>query len=75
MIHTGHAWAPTGAPGRCLEGVSPGSAGIFSALSYFVAETPTMFFSKASLDLFISLLKLNAITSCVGILHHVKIVG
>ena len=44
MIHTGHAWAPTGAPGRCLEGVTPGLAGIFSALSHFVAETPTMFY-------------------------------
>ena len=43
MIYTWHAWAPTGTPGRCLEGVTPGSAGIFSALSYFVAETPTMF--------------------------------
>ena len=43
MIHTGHAWAPTGTPGRCLEGVTPGLAGIFSALNYFVAETPTMF--------------------------------
>ena len=40
MTHAGHAWAPTGTPGRCLEGVTPGSAGIFSALSYFVAETP-----------------------------------
>ena len=39
MTHAGHAWAPTGTPGRCLEGVTPGSAGIFSALSYFVAET------------------------------------
>ena len=42
MTHAGHAWAPTGTPGRCLEGVTPGSAGIFSALSYFVAEKPTM---------------------------------
>ena len=40
MTHAGHAWAPIGTPGRCLEGVTPGSAGIFSALSYFVAETP-----------------------------------
>ena len=47
MTHAGHAWAPTGTPGRCLEGVTPGSAGIFSALSYFVAETPIIFnFSK-----------------------------
>ena len=36
----GHPQAP---PGRCLEGVTSGSAGIFSALSHFVAETPTMF--------------------------------
>ena len=43
MTHAGHAWAPTGTPGRCLEGVTPGSAGIFSALSYFVAETPIIF--------------------------------
>ena len=43
MTHAGHAWAPIGTPGRCLEGVTPGSAGIFSALSYFVAETPIMF--------------------------------
>ena len=45
MTHAGHAWAPTGTPGRCLEGVTPGSAGIFSALSYFVAETPIIFIS------------------------------
>ena len=49
MTHAGHAWAPTGTPGRCLEGVTPGSAGIFSALSYFVAETPIMFYKKDSL--------------------------
>ena len=43
MTHAEHAWAPTGTPGRCLEGVTPGLAGIFSALSYFVAETPIIF--------------------------------
>ena len=44
MTHAGHAWAPIGTPGRCLEGVTPGSAGIFSALIYFVAETPIIFY-------------------------------
>ena len=42
-------WSTLGMPGRCLEGVTPGSAGIFSALSYFVAETPTMFKQLAGL--------------------------
>ena len=51
MTHTGHAWAPTGTPGRCLEGVTPGTAGIFSALSYFVAETPTMFYLVSDLKI------------------------
>ena len=51
MIHTGHAWAPTDTPGRCPEGVTPGSAGIFSALSYFVAETPTMLIYGGSYDI------------------------
>ena len=46
MTHAGHAWAPIGTPGRCLEGVTPGSAGIFSVLSYFVAETPIMFIER-----------------------------
>ena len=41
---TGHAWASTGTSGRCLEGVTPGLAGIFSALIYFVAETPTPYY-------------------------------
>ena len=54
MTHAGHAWAPTGTPGRCLEGVTPGSAGIFSVLSYFVAETPIMFlfFSLLNVEIF-----------------------
>ena len=51
MTHAGHAWAPIG---------TPGSAGIFSALSYFVAETPIIFLeerrnkiqSELSYDLF-----------------------
>ena len=51
MTHAGHAWAPTGTPGRCLEGVTPGSAGIFSALSYFVAETPIMFRFTLNFDI------------------------
>ena len=55
MTHAGHAWAPTGTPGRCLEGVTPGSAGIFSALSYFVAETPIMLFRNISRDFFLLL--------------------
>ena len=62
MTHAGHAWAPTGTPGRCLEGVTPGSAGIFSALSYFVAETPIMFYVfTPSLTLFLGCVVMTGI--------------
>ena len=61
MTHTGHAWAATATPGRCQEGVTPGSAGIFSALSYFVAETPIMLIGNTVPDCFKLIFLLRAL--------------
>ena len=47
-------WLTLGMPGQPqppqedAKKVTSGSAGIFSALSYFVAETPTMFYTDST---------------------------
>ena len=76
MTHAGHAWAPTGTPGRCLEGVTPGSAGIFSALSYFVAETPIILVGSISTEtttyVILRITTAQNVYKCISIIRKAK---